>query len=125
MEPRELVDAYLAALTARDYELARSLLADEGFTYLSPMTSLDNADNFAEYMLYTGGVVAGMNVRKVFVDGGDVCHFLMLTTYLGDKRMTPVVHLAQVIDGRIRRIELIYDAHDYKQMLEQPPEPAD
>ena len=125
MTPRELVDAYLTALSARDYDRARLLLADEGFSYISPIINFDNADDFVEYLLYSGGVVADMEMSKVFVDGNDVCHFLLLTTYLGDKRRMTVVQWAQVADNRIRRLELIYDAHDYKQMLEQPQAPAD
>ena len=117
-DPRQLVDDYLDALMARDYERARSLLADSGFRYVSPVRSFDNADVFIEYILYSGGVVDRMELRKVFVDGGDVCHFLMLTTYLGDKRQTPVVQWTKVADGRIQHIELLFDAHDYKQMFE-------
>jgi len=122
-EPRTVVDTYLAALSARDYERARALLADTGFRFVSPVASFDDPDSFIEYTLYSGGAVARVDQRKVFVDGGDVCHFLLLTTYLGDKRQTPVVQWAQVADGRIHSIELLFDAHDYKQMFERPQEP--
>ena len=117
-DPRKIVDDYLEALNRRDYEHARSLLADSGFEYVSPISRFSDADALIEYSLYSGGVVARMEKRKVFVDGDDVCHFLMLTTYMGDKRETPVAHWAQVAEGRIRRIELLFDAHDYKKMLE-------
>ena len=117
-DPRKIVDAYLEALNGRDYERARSLLADSGFEYVSPISRFNDADALIQYSLYSGGVVASMEKRKVFVDGDDVCHFLNLTTYMGDKRKTPVVHWAQVADGRIRRIEPLFDAHDYKKMLD-------
>jgi len=120
MEPRAVVDAYLAALTARDYDRARALLADSGFQFRSPMASFDDVDAFIEYTLYSSGAVTRVEERKVFVDGGDVCHFLTLTTHLGDKRQTPVAQWAQVADGRIQSIELLFDAHDYKQMFESP-----
>jgi hypothetical protein len=117
-DPRQLVDDYLKALIARDYERARALLADRQFQYASPTHTFDNADDFIEFSLYSSGVVDHIEQRKVFVDGNDVCHFLMLTIYLGDKRQTPVAQWAHVTNGRIQRLELLFDAHEYKNMFE-------
>jgi hypothetical protein len=119
IDPRQIVDDYLEALMARDFERARSLLADSGFHYVSPIHTFDDADAFIEFSLYSSGVVGQLEVRKVFADENDVCHLLTLTTYLGDKGHTPVAQWTQVDDnGRIRRIELLFDAHEFKVMFE-------
>ena len=69
MQPKELVDAYLAALTDRDYERARSFLADSGFEYTSPIATFADADAFMDYMMLIGGIIHAITCRKTFADG--------------------------------------------------------
>jgi len=115
---RRLVDAYLDAIESHDYERARGLLADEGFRYESPISSFSSADDFMQHMSLMGGIVHKIERLKVFVDGSDVCHFLVFVTQLSDKESTKVAQWAQVADGRIARIEALYDTHWYRQMFD-------
>lgn len=115
---KRLVDEYLDAIESHDYEHARALLADRGFSYESPLSSFSSADDFMQHMSLLGGIIHRIERRKVFVDGGDLCHFLVFVTQLSDKESTKVVQWARVADGRIRRIETLFDAHWYRQMLE-------
>ena len=124
MEPRQVVDAYLNALARRDYDRARTFLADAGFSFASPIAKFGSPEDFIQYLTMMGGIVQHVERRKVFVDGGDVCHFLIYTTQLADRQRTPVVQWAQVEGNRIRRIELLFDAHEYKVMFEPPHPPA-
>lgn len=117
MQPRELVDAYIAALSARAYDQARGFLADGGFEYTSPIASFNDADDFMEYTTLMGGIVHSISSRKVFVDGTDVCHFLVLNTQIAEKERTSVAQWSRVDGGRIRRIEVLFDAHQYKVMF--------
>ncbi len=114
---RQPVDDYLDAIASHDYERARSLLADEGFRYESPISSFDAADDFIQHMSLMGGIVQGIERLKVFVDGGDVCHLLVYVTQLSDKESTRVAHWSRVVDGRIQRIETLFDTHWYRQMF--------
>ena len=114
---KRLVDEYLKAIESHDYERARSLLADEGFTYESPLSSFSSADDFMQHMSLLGGIIHHIEHLKVFADGHDVCHFLIFVTQLSDKESTKVVQWARVVDGRIQRIEALFDAHWYRQML--------
>ena len=117
IQPRELVDAYLAALSDRDYERARTFLADSDFEYTSPIATFADADAFMDYTMLVGGIIHAITCRKAFVDGPDVCHFLVFDTQLAEKVSTPVVQWSQVAGGRIRRIEVLFDAHQYKLMF--------
>ena len=123
MQPRELVDAYIVALSAREYDQARRYLADAGFEYTSPVASFDDADDFMEYTMLMGGIVHSIGIRKVFVDGADVCHFLVFTTQIAEREQTSVAQWSRVERGRIRRIEVLFDAHQYKVMF--PPSNPD
>jgi hypothetical protein len=117
MQPRELVDAYIAALSAREYEQARGFLADRGFEYVSPIASFDDADDFMDYTMLMGGIVHSIRSRKAFVDGADVCHFLVFNTQIAERERTSVAQWSRVEGGRIRRIEVLFDAHQYKVMF--------
>ena len=120
MEPRQVVDRYLDALARRDYDRARTFLADRGFSYTSPIASFDSADDLVEYLTMVSGIVERMERRKIFVDGSDVCHFLTYTTRIAEREQTQVVQWAHVDGERIRRIELVFDAHQFKIMFERP-----
>jgi len=115
---RQPVDEYLDAIESHDYERARSFLADEGFRYESPISSFTSADDFMQHMSLLAGIVQGIERTKVFVDGQDVCHLLVYIAQLSDKQSVKVAHWSRVVDGRIQRIETLFDTHWYRQMFE-------
>jgi hypothetical protein len=117
-ETIEPVNEYLDAIESHDYERARGLLADEGFQYQSPISSFSSADDFMQHVSLLGGIVQAIERMKVFVDGQDVCHLLVYITQLSDKESTKVAHWAHVVDGRIQRIETLFDTHSYRQMFD-------
>lgn len=115
---RQPVDEYLDAIESHDYARARSFLADEGFRYESPISSFSSADDFMQHMSLLAGIIQGIERLKVFVDGQDVCHLLVYVVQLSDKESAKVAHWARVVDGRIQRIETLFDTHWYRQMFE-------
>jgi len=115
---KRIVDDYLDAIESHDYERARGLLTEKGFSYESPLSSFSSADDFMQHMSLLGGIIHRIEHRKVFVDGDDLCHFLVFVVQLSDKETTKAVQWARVADGRIQRIEMLFDAHWYRQMLE-------
>lgn len=116
-DPLAIVDAYLAARDAFDYERARTYLADTGFGFYSPIARFDGADAFIDYSMRTSGIVQQVVRRKVFVDGGDVCHFLTYRIQLSEKQSVEVAHWAQVAADRIWRIETLFDASAYRSLF--------
>ena len=118
--PLKVVEGYLDALARRDFDAVRGFLVDAGFSYTSPIATIESADELVTYLTIVSGIVQGVECRKVFVDGSDVCHFLVYTTQLAEKQQTPVVQWARVDGERIQRVELLFDAHQYKIMFGQP-----
>jgi hypothetical protein len=115
---RQAIDKYLDAIEDHDYERARGLLVDEGFRYESPISSFSSADDFIQHISLLGGIVHRIERLKVFVEGQDVCHLLVYVTQISDKESIKVAHWARVVDGRIQRIETLFDTHWYRQMFE-------
>ena len=116
--PRDLVEAYLIARTAHDHDAARRFLADRGFAFRSPVANFDSADELHEWASLTGGIIQGMDIRKVFVDGDDVCHILTYHYQLSEKAEGDLVHWATVRDGCIQRIEVFFDSFRYRALFD-------
>jgi hypothetical protein len=116
-DPLSIVDAYLAAQSARDFEAMRCLLAKEGFVYRSPIAAFVRAEDFIQYAALSSGIIIAKDIRKVFVDGEDVCHFLTYLIQISDKLSIDVAHWAQVREGRIGRIEALFDASVYRELF--------
>lgn len=118
MDPKSIVDRFLAAQAAHDSDLARTFLADHGFTYQSPIVAFQSADDFIQYVSFSSGIIQDRRIRKVFVDGDDICHFLTYRIQLSEKQSIEVAHWASVRDGRIARIEVLFDASAYRELFE-------
>lgn len=114
MDPKTLVDTYLQALQDRDFSSARGYLADTGFHYVSPLGDLTSADLLVNQSFMSSGIVHHVDVRKTFVDGRDVCHFLVYHVQISERHAVNLAHWAQVDNGRIVRIEVLFDASLYR-----------
>ena len=119
-DPLSVVEAFFAASDAFDFERARELLADLGFSFRSPIAVFDCADHFIQYGAHTSGIIQSVQVRKVFVDGPDVCHFLTYRIQISEKLSVDAVHWAHVEQGRILRIEALFDASVYRELFPGP-----
>ena len=79
--PQEVVEAYLAAISTRDFERAREFLANENFTYSSPIGSFENADQFIHSLFGVGPIIEKLTVRKICSMSGAVLAIVdVLTT---------------------------------------------
>jgi limonene-1,2-epoxide hydrolase len=116
--PAEVVDAYFAAFAARDFDGLRACLADGRFSHRSPIAAIDDADTFAAYISRIGPVLVGIDRRRTFVDGGEVCAIVDYRIRLSDLMEIPVVVWFKVAAGRIVAIETFFDATEYRRMVE-------
>jgi hypothetical protein len=116
-DPLSVVEDFLAAGDAFDYERARTFLADSGFSFQSPIARFDSADDFIQYSALAGGIVQSIERRRAFADGPDVCHFLTYRIQISEKQSVEVAQWAQVSGGRIVRIEAIFDATAYRMLF--------
>ena len=116
-ESLQLVERYLEALAARDFATARSLLADSGFDYLSPIARFDDDDQFADSREGVGAILHDIRIAHRFVDGNVVCHVLDVTVSITDYRTRRVVQIARVKEAKIAGLEVIFDASEFRRMF--------
>jgi len=117
-DPRAIADAYLDALASHDHDALAALIAPEGFSYVSPIASIHDCAAFLEYIMMTGAILRGIRRRQVFVDGGEVCHWLVLDTQLSERVATSAVQWTSVRDWRIQRIELLFDPYRWRLLFD-------
>jgi len=116
-DPQALVDRYLRAIGERDFASARTCLGDRGFRYSSPIGHYDDADSFIANIEHVGPILVNVETRFVCADGKRVCHFLDVTVSLSDYTTQTAVQLATVENGRIVRLEVVFDASEYHRMF--------
>jgi hypothetical protein len=116
-DPRELVKSYLEAVGARDFELARSFLADKGFSYNSPIGVFDDADRFIESISAVGPILEKLTIRHLFaVESEAIAVVDALITLHGYVTRTIAI-LFNLENGRISTMEAIFDASEYHRMF--------
>ena len=114
----KIVTAYLDALENRDFERLRSFLSDTGFSYRSPVSKADNADDYTLIISRVGPIIEKIERVRTFVDGDDVCSILRFRTTMDSLKEVPVVQLTSVVNGKIVAIEIFFDASEYNKMFE-------
>lgn len=119
-DPLSVVEAFFAALRAYDFVRMRALLADQGFSFRSPIATFDSADLFIQYLAHASGIIRSVEFRKVFVDGPDVCHLLTYRIQISEKQSVNVAQWSRVENGRIQRIETVFDASVYRELFPAP-----
>lgn len=117
MSPEETVHAYLAAVEARDFALARNFLADRGFLYHSPVSDFTDADAFIAVIEKIGPILERIECRRTFAAGNEVCSILRFVTSWSAPRLTDVVQWTTVVDGRITCMEIFFDGRAYREMF--------
>jgi limonene-1,2-epoxide hydrolase len=116
--PAQVVDSYFAAFAARDFDALRACLTDGPFSHRSPIASIDRADTFAAYMSRIGPVLEGLERRRTFVDGDEVCAIVDYRIRISELMQVPVVTWFRIAGGRIVAIETFFDATEYRRMVE-------
>lgn len=118
LDAEKTASAYLDALEDRDFEQLRTCLADSGFSYRSPVSAADNADDYILIISRVGPILEGIERVRTFVDGNDVCSILKFRTTMEPLREVPVVQLTTVAAGKITAIEVFFDASAYNRMFD-------
>lgn len=115
--PEAVFNAYLDAFAARDFERVRATLSDRTFHYRSPVTAHNNADVFVLDISRVGQILEGIDRRRIFIDGDEVCAILTFRIRINVVTRYPVVLWARVEAGRIVSLEAFFDATEYSQMF--------
>ena len=116
-DPVDVVERYLAAVAARDFPTAEGFLAEEGFQYQSPIANFSDRGTFADNMHAVGAILHDIRTVHRFAEGDAVCHILDVTVNMTGYQSQRVVQIANVVEGRITRLEVVFDASSLRQMI--------
>ena len=117
-DAEQQVRSYLQALGERDFELARTLLADRGFSYRSPIGNFDNADQFIQTISAVGPILEKLTIRRLFVSEAEVMAIVDTRITLHGYVTRSSAILFRVENGRIRAMDAIFDASEYHKMFD-------
>ena len=109
--PADVVERFTSAWTSKDFQTARALLSD-GLDFKGPIDTFDNADAYMAAIQRLAEIVNGIETRKLFVDGQDVCviYDMITATPAGT---VPIAEWHQVRDGKIARIRVYFDSRPF------------
>jgi len=116
-ETAALVKSYLDAFAARDFELARTFLADQGFRHISPLATFNDADRFIHYISALGQILERLQIRKCMVSDNEAIAIVDATITLNGYQDYTAAILFDIQNGIIKSIETIFDASDYHRMF--------
>jgi hypothetical protein len=115
---KEVVMSYQRALGQQDYKTARSYMADENFSFKGPLASHNASEGLLKDLEQLHHIVQGVDMKKVFVDGDDVCLLYDLIT-----KEPPTNSFTcewyHISAGKIRSIRVVFDARPFAAMFEK------
>ena len=108
---REIVESYQAALGKGDFATARTLMQDN-MTFQGPLDTFNKADDYLEALKKLASIIQRIDLKKVFVDGEDVCVLYDMVTN------TPagtafIAEWYQVKGGKITALRAVFDARPF------------
>lgn len=101
--PREIVLSYIQVMDSKNYEAVRTYLSDTVFIKGPAGEAFRSPEEFIGMMKQQSGQYA---IKKVFVDGSDVC---LLYDFITPKVTAFFCSWYQVKDGKITSIQTIFD----------------
>jgi len=107
----EIIESYQAALAAQDFAAARKLMRDD-MTFRGPLDTFNTADEYLASLKQLAAIVQRIDLKKVFVDGDDVCVLYDMVTN------TPagtafIAEWYQVAGGQITALQVVFDARPF------------
>ena len=115
--PQQTVEAYLQAIAERDLDQARRYLADTRFRYTSPIGSFADADRLIESLFGVPPILEQLTLRKCLSEGEEVIGILDVRVTMQNYATHAIAFWCRVEDGRIRSMEVIFDASEYRRMF--------
>ena len=110
-----VAEAFFDAWTSKDFTRARELVHDD-LSFEGPIDSFSDADSYLRSVQGLSQIITGIDRRKVFVDGDDVCVIYDMHT-----QPVPDAWIAEwytVRDGKIRSISVVFDARPFAPLFE-------
>lgn len=109
---RDIVDRYMSAYYSGNVEGAGAYLAKD-LHWTGPGAHFDSADAFIRGSAHAARALRGHEIRKIFVDGDDVCVFFDVLLDHQVKRMA-MVNWYRLGGGRIVSIHTLFDTGPFR-----------
>jgi ketosteroid isomerase-like protein len=111
----EIVQAFKQSLAKGDVASARKLLRDD-LQFRGPIDAFDRPEPYLEALQKLHPIVERVDVKKLFVDGDDVCmlYDMVTRTPAGTAFIAEWMH---VKDGQIASIRTVFDARPFAAMF--------
>ena len=108
---------YIEACGRKDYDTVSQLLSPS-LTFVGPGNALTGAAQYLAVLRRLGPVWKRSDVKKVFVDGDEVC---VIYDFVTDTPAgaVPIVEWLRVEDGRIASVMLFFDRVTFKQAADE------
>jgi ketosteroid isomerase-like protein len=113
-EAAQVAEAFLDAWTSKDFDHARQLLHDD-LSFDGPIDRFTDADSYLRAVEGLSQIVTGIDKRKVFADGDDVC--VIYDMHTGPVPDARIAEWYTVRDGRIAAISAVFDARPFAPVL--------
>ncbi len=107
----EIIQRYQMALGKGDFAAARVLMRDD-MRFQGPFDTFNSADEYLEAVKKLASIIQRIDLKKVFVDGEDVCVLYDMVTN------TPagtafIAEWYQITGGRIASLRAVFDARPF------------
>jgi ketosteroid isomerase-like protein len=112
-----VAEDFFDAWTSKDFARARALAHDD-LSFQGPIESFSDADSYLASLQQLSQIVTGVDKRKVFVDGDDVCVIYDLKTAPVPSSRT--CEWYRVRDGKIAAVSVVFDARPFAPLFEAP-----
>ena len=111
-DPKSIALAYIDACARKDFDALPSLLAPD-MTFAGPGNALTGAEPYLAVLRRIGAVWVRSDVKKVFVDGNEVC---VIYDFVTDTPAgaVPTVEWLSIEDGRVGSVRLFFDRVTFK-----------
>jgi ketosteroid isomerase-like protein len=111
----EVVENYRAALGTGDFATARKFMQDD-MSFQGPFDTFTTADQYLEATRRLASIIQRIDLKKVFVDGDDVCvlYDMVTNTPAGTAFIGEWYH---VKGGKIAALRAIFDARPFAAMF--------
>jgi SnoaL-like domain len=111
----QVAEEFFDAWTSKDFTRARELLHDD-LSFTGPIDTFSEADAYVQSLRGLSQIITGVDRRKVFVDGDDVCVIYDLHT-----APVPEARVAEwytVRDVKIATVSVVFDARPFAPLFE-------
>ncbi len=114
---KEIVLGYQRALGGNDWEAARKYLKDN-MKFRGPIATYERPEPYLEDLKKLHPIVKGVEMKKIFADGDDVCllYDMITNTPAGTAFISEWYHTQ---DGKIASLRVVFDARPFAAMWEK------